>query len=205
LQPLDAHSVREWRHRRMLSQQELADRAGTSLFTIQRIERGEGNVRPKTGRAVATALGVSIEELLPKAQAPLWSEEVPERRTFDFVAARENLEEYCARWEERIAAGGLDDRAINEFMSTGQSWIPVLDVALRAELNELRQATGLEGSELLQRSEIAQANERYLAVFSDIVRILDRIVQAAGVPADELKDARERRERLAGMPMRAVG
>jgi transcriptional regulator with XRE-family HTH domain len=74
LQPLDPHSVREWRHRRMLSQQEVADRAGTSLFTIQRIERGEGNVRPKTGRAVAAALGVPVEELIPKAQAPLFPE-----------------------------------------------------------------------------------------------------------------------------------
>jgi len=68
----------------MLSQQELADGAGTSLFTVQRIERGEGSVRPKTGRGVATALGVSIEELLPKAQAPLFREqlerELPEER-----------------------------------------------------------------------------------------------------------------------------
>ena len=70
MQPLDAERVKEWRHRRMLSQQEVADRAGTSLFTIQRIERGEGNVRPKTGRGVAAALGIPIEELLPKAQAP---------------------------------------------------------------------------------------------------------------------------------------
>jgi transcriptional regulator with XRE-family HTH domain len=74
LQPLDAERVKEWRHRRMLSQQEVADRAGTSLFTIQRIERGEGNVRPKTGRGVASALGVPTEELLPKVQAPLFRE-----------------------------------------------------------------------------------------------------------------------------------
>lgn len=64
----------------MLSQQEVADRARTSLFTIQRIERGEGNVRPKTGRAVAEALGVPIEELLPKAQAALWSDKPLEAR-----------------------------------------------------------------------------------------------------------------------------
>ena len=72
MQPLDAERVKEWRHRRMLSQQEVADRARTSLFTIQRIERGEGNVRPKTGRGIAAALGIPIEELLPKAQAPLF-------------------------------------------------------------------------------------------------------------------------------------
>jgi transcriptional regulator with XRE-family HTH domain len=74
LRPLDAERVKEWRHRRMLSQQEVADSAGTSLFTIQRIERGEGNVRPRTGRGVAAALGVPIEELLPKAQAQLFRE-----------------------------------------------------------------------------------------------------------------------------------
>jgi transcriptional regulator with XRE-family HTH domain len=55
----------------MLSQQELADRAGVSLFTVQRIERGEGSVRPKTGRAIAGALGVGVEDLLGKAPAPL--------------------------------------------------------------------------------------------------------------------------------------
>jgi DNA-binding XRE family transcriptional regulator len=71
----------------MLSQQELADRAGTSLFTIQRIERGEGNVRPRTGRAVAAALGIPIEDLLPKAQAPLWSDESPAERRLDDEAA----------------------------------------------------------------------------------------------------------------------
>ena len=64
----------------MLSQQELAHRAGVSLFTVQRIERGEGSVRPKTGRAIAAALGVSVEDLLPKAQAPLPDFEVQERR-----------------------------------------------------------------------------------------------------------------------------
>ena len=68
MRPLEG--VREWRERRMLSQQELADRAGVSLFTIQRIERGEGSVRPKTGRAVAKALGVAVEDLLPKVPAP---------------------------------------------------------------------------------------------------------------------------------------
>ena len=75
MRPLDG--VRELRERRMLSQQELADRAGVSLFTVQRIERGEGAVRPKTGRAVAAALGVGVEVLLPKAQATLPFDDEP--------------------------------------------------------------------------------------------------------------------------------
>ena len=70
----------------MLSQQELADRAGVSLFTIQRIERGEGSVRPKTGRAVARALGVQVEDLYPKAQAPLWPDEPAEERRVSLAA-----------------------------------------------------------------------------------------------------------------------
>ena len=69
MRPLEG--VRDVRNRRMLSQQELADRAGVSLFTVQRIERGDGSVRPKTGRAIAEALGVRVEDLVGKAQAPL--------------------------------------------------------------------------------------------------------------------------------------
>jgi transcriptional regulator with XRE-family HTH domain len=97
LQPLDAERVKVWRHRRMLSQQEVADCAGTSLFTIQRIERGEGNVRPKTGRGVANALGIPIEELLPKVQAPLFQElleqETPEERRADVKGFGEGVRE----------------------------------------------------------------------------------------------------------------
>lgn len=66
MRPLEG--VKDLRNRRMLSQQELADRAGVSLFTVQRIERGEGSVRPKTGRAIAGALDVGVEDLLGKAQ-----------------------------------------------------------------------------------------------------------------------------------------
>ena len=87
----------------MLSQQELADRAGVSLFTIQRIERGEGSVRPKTGRAVARALGVQVEDLYPKAQAPLWSEEQAEERRIGYAALTawaEYLELMLERWGE---------------------------------------------------------------------------------------------------------
>jgi transcriptional regulator with XRE-family HTH domain len=106
LQPLDAERVKEWRRRRMLSQQEVADRAGTSLFTIQRIERGEGNVRPKTGRGVATALGVPVEELLPKVQSPLPLEyEVTEpRRARDIDEAAKIFEENIRQRVEQPGA-----------------------------------------------------------------------------------------------------
>jgi transcriptional regulator with XRE-family HTH domain len=115
LQGLDAEKVKEWRHRRMLSQQEVADRAGTSLFTVQRIERGEGNVRPKTGRGLAAALGVPIEELLPKAQAPLFRElpeQEPSEERRDYgsnVWERINLLEGAAeQWQRFIDEGRYD-------------------------------------------------------------------------------------------------
>ncbi len=55
-----------------MSQQDTADASGVSLFTVQRIERGEGAVRPGTARAIAKALGVTPEDLAdaPKAQPP---------------------------------------------------------------------------------------------------------------------------------------
>lgn len=90
--------VRDLRERRMLTQQELADRAGVSLFTVQRIEREEGSVRPKTGRAIAGALGVGVEDLLGKAQAPLPDFKIEDERreaVYDVVmaAARRQVEQ----------------------------------------------------------------------------------------------------------------
>jgi transcriptional regulator with XRE-family HTH domain len=92
----------------MLSQQELADRAGVSLFTVQRIERGDGSVRPKTGRAIAAALGVGVEALGPIAQAtlPLESVTLPERSLEELHAAAgldtdwliKNEREWRAAW-----------------------------------------------------------------------------------------------------------
>jgi transcriptional regulator with XRE-family HTH domain len=93
--------VRDLRERRMLTQQELADRAAVSLFTVQRIERGEGAVRPKTGRAIAEALGVRVEALLGKAQAPLPDFE-DERREY---TADELLEDFRRQVRENAKAG----------------------------------------------------------------------------------------------------
>ncbi len=117
MRPLDREKVREWRNRRMLSQQEVADLAGTSLFTIQRIERGEGNVRPKTGRAVALALGVPVEELFPKAQPPLWSDEGSEGPSNDdpgrgFSLFAKAIRAAADEWEAAVADQDISDAEI---------------------------------------------------------------------------------------------
>ncbi len=58
------------RERHFWSQEELAERAGVSRATIYKAEGGAG-VAPKTGRALAEALGVEPEELVGKALAPV--------------------------------------------------------------------------------------------------------------------------------------
>jgi transcriptional regulator with XRE-family HTH domain len=47
----------------MLTQSEVAERAGLSMYTVNAAEGGRG-ISLKTGRALATALGVDPEELL---------------------------------------------------------------------------------------------------------------------------------------------
>lgn len=110
--------VRELRERRMMTQRELADAAGVSEFTIQRIERGEGAVRPKTGRAIAEALGVRVEDLLedltPKAQAPLFFDDpgegkLDQRRASYLDGWRTELNELADRWDrfvQEVQGGG---------------------------------------------------------------------------------------------------
>lgn len=55
--------LHEWRVRRLMTQEQLAEAAGVSRFTVQRAERGErvsfGNVRKLAG-----ALGIGADELL---------------------------------------------------------------------------------------------------------------------------------------------
>lgn len=56
--------VRQHRLKQGMSQEELADKAKLSLRTIQRIENGENAPRGDTLKRLATALGVSPEELI---------------------------------------------------------------------------------------------------------------------------------------------
>ena len=189
MQPLDSERVKEWRHRRMLSQQEVADRAGTSLFTIQRIERGEGNVRPKTGRGVAAALGVPIEELLPKAQAPLFrelpeQEPAEERREHQRAAAvrdafedlrrtairfegyhaiQKAIDEYREQWEKRLTEGDFDKAALEEAGRALKAFWPAVTAAADAEMIEGTQ-WGAQPEKTAEQSVLLPAIARYQAL-----------------------------------------
>ncbi len=56
--------VRETRKRKLLTQQELADRAGIGVNTVIRIERNQVDPQGRTIRKLADALGVAPSELL---------------------------------------------------------------------------------------------------------------------------------------------
>ncbi len=62
--------LRELRQRRMLTQQELADQAGTTESTVNRLENGLQQPRISTIRKLATVLGVDAEELIVWANEP---------------------------------------------------------------------------------------------------------------------------------------
>ncbi len=173
--------LREWRERRGLTQKELAQAARVSPRSVAGYEAGQ-SIRPNTARKIADALEIAVEDLLntageyeldrreksrPKAQPLLWSDEPREQRPFNFREARENLEEYCEQWERLIAEGKLDETAVWWFFDSG-CWIPMMDIALATELHELHRTTGLGGRELTKRSEIARANDRYLALSSKV-------------------------------------
>ena len=56
--------LREARLRRMLTQAELAARAGTTEATVNRLERGLQRPRISTVRKLAAVLGVAPEDLI---------------------------------------------------------------------------------------------------------------------------------------------
>ena len=143
-----------------------------------------------------------MADFFPKAEAPLWSDKAPERHpsAFSFEEARESLERYCERWEDLLANGELDNRTLDEFFTTAEGWLPILDVALSAEIAE-KEAAGEQ-----PRTEIGHANRRYLKLLS---RVADTLANRIEEGQEDLLAVtptvirlQEYRERL---PKRAVG
>jgi transcriptional regulator with XRE-family HTH domain len=63
-----AGAIIEARKRQGLTQEELADKAGLTVRTIQRIESGNGTPRDFTLRQMAAALNLNIDELKSKPE-----------------------------------------------------------------------------------------------------------------------------------------
>jgi ribosome-binding protein aMBF1 (putative translation factor) len=61
---VDAAMLRELRHRRVLTMEELAEKAGVGRNTIWRLEHGVMGAQPRTIRKLAKALDVEPEALV---------------------------------------------------------------------------------------------------------------------------------------------
>ena len=69
LMEVDSAMLRELRHRRVLTMEELAEEAGVGRNTIWRLEHGVMGAQPRTIRKLARALGVEPEELVKTGNA----------------------------------------------------------------------------------------------------------------------------------------
>ena len=66
---VDVVKLRELRRRRVLTMEELAEKAGVGRNTIWRLEHGVMGAQPRTIRKLARALGVGPEELVKTGNA----------------------------------------------------------------------------------------------------------------------------------------
>jgi transcriptional regulator with XRE-family HTH domain len=201
LRPLEG--VRELRERRMLSQQELADRAGVSLFTVQRIERGEGSVRPKTGRAIAAALGVGVEDLGPKVQAPLFRDLPNEAAEEERRAGVMPWAAYT-RWVAARIQGHADDEDSPAFRDTRSALVFIEEANRNAA--DLCVFVDERLSAALEIADV-EAMHELMASFKELGRAIGAAsararVMKAVTPEDET--ARKRAERAAAERERAA-
>jgi transcriptional regulator with XRE-family HTH domain len=118
-------NLREWRERRALTQEELAEQAGVSARSVAGYEAGAG-ARPGTVRKLASALDISVEDLLGKAEAPPSPEPTlfngmleEERRGYQSIAnfRTELLEGSATLWEKQITRGQYDLETIRDIDS----------------------------------------------------------------------------------------
>lgn len=72
-------NVRNLRQKNMLTQEELAERAGLSVGAIKQIETGKRWPRPETLDVLAKALGVSRDDMFNDRNHPAPSTELLER------------------------------------------------------------------------------------------------------------------------------
>jgi DNA-binding XRE family transcriptional regulator len=59
------NALKVWREYRGMTQRELAQMANCRVPTISELERGKANGKPKIWRALATALDVELDDIVP--------------------------------------------------------------------------------------------------------------------------------------------
>jgi transcriptional regulator with XRE-family HTH domain len=90
--------VRELRHARDLTQEQLGERAGLSYKFIGEVERGIGNPTLDTLASVAAALDVEVVDLVSNGRVPLAIGQLTERDYATVREARDSLDTMLVRF-----------------------------------------------------------------------------------------------------------
>jgi transcriptional regulator with XRE-family HTH domain len=160
--------VKRLRQSREWNQTELAYHAGLAPSVISQIENGKRSPSARTLGKLAEAFGVEVADLFPKAETPLWSEELSERDERWSHVFREWLQEHNARRilmtdEEvvenlkRLASGSDRQAIVNRFEQEARKTFEEEDSVESALRNEWWQGGSLlpqpaEGPGLFQRA-----------------------------------------------------
>lgn len=124
--------VRQLRLARGWNQTELAFHAGLAPSVISQIENGKRDPSAGTLRKLASALGVEVADLFPKAEAPLWQDE-SKRRSPSLKSWADFVGRLADRWEQEVEKREEEWDAANRNIRKNVKWLPNLSWA-----NEIR-------------------------------------------------------------------
>lgn len=206
------HKLRVLRAERGLTLREAASRTGVAKETISDIERGTRHPHDVTLSKLAKGYGVPVEGLLeepvPLAEAPEEAGPARKPRVPLYDDARKGIEMFCDHWEHVLETGDLNRQSLEELRVGINSFNPVVDALVDAELRDLsrrhHEVTGeplVYGPLALQRkfgdkASLAPAVDRYIGVCLKAMRAR---AQEAGADPEQDADVislEERRKTL---------
>jgi transcriptional regulator with XRE-family HTH domain len=209
---LSPTKVRALRERKMLTQQEVAEGIGTSVFTVARIERGGGGVRPQNGRRLAELLGVAPEELLEEVTAPgkapappsleptfndALKEEDEERRLIRYMRSWiVYLIREAERYEEAVDAGRVNLGMYQEATNSGGNLLRAITVLME----DLDAAGFRETKETTTEREFFSALNRWAWAIDSLEKAIE-----AQISNSELAQRREERHAALGEITKSAG
>ena len=103
--------IKELRKQRKLSQRALSEQIGVNIRTVQRLERGEGAMKPPTAEGVANFFGVGVGYLLGYSQ----KQDIPEKEDLQlskrqyYMLKLISIKACLLREQEEISAQDLSD------------------------------------------------------------------------------------------------
>jgi transcriptional regulator with XRE-family HTH domain len=177
--------LRRIRKERGLSQAKLAARAGLDPSTVNQIETGARKPSTATLEKIAEALEVDLADLfrgyvVPKAQAPLWSDEPPAERRFSILAkataiTAERWANITAHGSNRESASGVYLAAadlknlLSEVMDTEEVW-EKLSSQERGEIASVIAALGRVTEGYHARREVERTAEQQREMMRQLTR-----------------------------------